>query len=98
GQACAPTQECVSGQCVCQAGETLCAGFGCVHTQSDMENCGNCGVLCDIGHVCNAGSCECPAGLTDCSGTCSDIASDRNNCGACGIFCSGFCTGGACMQ
>ena len=43
--ACAASQVCVSGACVCPVGETLCSGV-CVDLHSDTNNCGMCMNVC----------------------------------------------------
>jgi hypothetical protein len=64
GNACAGTlpdggvsstaQACISGQCQCQAGLTLC-GADCVNLLSSPTNCGSCGNKCAV--VCQNGTC-----------------------------------------
>jgi hypothetical protein len=70
----------------------------CVDLQTDLDNCGLCGVTCPDAAVCEGGACICPSNTTDCSGTCSDLQTDGNNCGACGTACAAGeeCTAGAC--
>jgi sulfatase modifying factor 1 len=41
---------------MCGAGSTLC-GRACVNIQSDVSNCGACGVRCEAGHTCLSGAC-----------------------------------------
>ena len=90
----------------CGAGLTFCAEAGaCVDLQSDLDNCGACGSVCEsdlVGVECRAGECvraDCPVGLEYCGAVdlCRDLSSDPAHCGACGNACaSGVCAGGAC--
>jgi hypothetical protein len=45
---------CAGGACVCTNGDTWCAG-SCVDTQTDINNCGHCGVVCN--NPCGIGKC-----------------------------------------
>ncbi len=68
----------------CPQGLTECSGQ-CVDTDVDGTNCGDCGVTCDPGQVCNgSGDCalSCQQGLIDCGGTCVDPNTDESFCGA----------------
>jgi hypothetical protein len=88
----------------CEAGLTDCGGV-CVDLQSDMNNCGACGEVCESGLVpveCRSGVCEranCPVGIEYCGieDGCRDLTSDPEHCGACANPCaSGVCSGGVC--
>ena len=81
----------------CPEGLQDCAGR-CVDVSTDASNCGECGVTCTTGQVCQTGQCQCQAGLVDCSGTCVDLQSDGDHCGACGQACTGgeVCSSGTC--
>ena len=88
----------------CEAGLTDCGGV-CVDLQSDMNNCGACGEVCESGLVpveCRSGVCEranCPVGIEYCGAVdgCRDLTSDPEHCGACQNPCaSGICSGGVC--
>jgi len=70
---------------------TACAkpSVSCGDTQSDVNNCGFCGVSCTSGQQCSGGSCMCEDSLTDCNGTCVSVISDKNHCGTCTTVCSG---------
>jgi hypothetical protein len=71
-------------------GQSLCGNF-CRDLQSDRNNCGTCGTVCQgpIGTVgCSNGACVCAVGLTLCSNSCVNTAFDRNNCGGCGVVCA----------
>ena len=46
-------------QSSCACGFTDCSGL-CHDVQSDTNNCGGCGMICDAGQVCSAGSCAAP--------------------------------------
>jgi len=98
---CPPGRECSGGRCVCAAGTTECArnppgrltprkGWDtfCTDTQTDEDNCGECGNACRPDQVCQDGHCTC-SDVTDlCGGVCVNIRSDPNNCGNCGHRCS----------
>ncbi|AKU93931.1 Tryptophan synthase alpha chain [Labilithrix luteola] len=113
------TTHCVAGKCQreCEPdGEVTSADCngnvddGCeVHTSSDNQNCGACGVKCPDGVNCHGGKCGCPDGQTDCGLSCVNVSSDNFNCGACGIQCPRIaapkqphtqytCVGGQCNQ
>lgn len=90
----------------CEAGLTYCPDAGaCVDLQSDLNNCGACGEICESGLVavdCRGGECvraDCPVGLEYCGAVdlCRDLSTDPSHCGACANACaSGVCTGGVC--
>jgi hypothetical protein len=93
-----------SAQATCEAGLTDCGGI-CVDLQSDMNNCGACGEICESDLVpveCRSGVCErasCPVGIEYCGAVdgCRDLSSDPAHCGACANACaSGVCSGGVC--
>jgi hypothetical protein len=91
------------GQCGCPTGTTNCGGV-CVNTNSDVTNCGGCGVFCSTPPnstpTCSNGACgfNCNAGFVQCGGTCVNLSTDPNNCGSCGHVCSfGMCTNGVCF-
>jgi hypothetical protein len=104
------TAECQSGVCVvtscndgwknCDASaEDLGVTNGCeTNVASDMANCGDCGVRCDMvangTGTCQSGSCAlvCDAGFKDCDGKpqngCeADTTSDPQHCGGCNNPC-----------
>lgn len=68
---------------MCGTGEQLCEGL-CIATAQDVDNCGDCGVRCDLGYNCEAGACRpfCATGEQFCDGACIDPNVDRNYCGA----------------
>jgi expansin (peptidoglycan-binding protein) len=73
----------------------------CVDVLTDRENCGDCGVVCELGADCVAGECTgCPDGLESCSGVCSDTGSSEEHCGSCGVSCDEgeLCIGGTCTE
>ncbi|HZL17991.1 MAG TPA: LamG-like jellyroll fold domain-containing protein, partial [Polyangia bacterium] len=79
---------CSSSICAaCPALQTACGG-SCTTTDTDNNNCGSCGHVCNTagGESCVSGVCACSSG-TDCSGSCTVTATDPNNCGACGLAC-----------
>jgi hypothetical protein len=49
-------QQCLSGACGCNQGDTLCDAR-CVNTTSDTAHCGGCGKACQTGYFCTAGTC-----------------------------------------
>ena len=69
----------------------------------DVNNCGACGVRCNVsaGQFCQGNGCctrnpdgsvvcsgmVCPGGQTNCGGTCVDTRTSASNCGACFIQC-----------
>src|SRR5215207_7227811 len=88
----------------CESELKDCAG-ACVDLQSDMNNCGACGEVCESGLVpveCRSGVCEranCPVGVEYCGAVdgCRDLSSDPGHCGACQKPCAnGVCSGGVC--
>ena len=90
----------------CEAGLTYCPNAAaCVDLQTDLENCGACGAVCESDLVpvdCRGGECvraSCPVGLEYCGAVdlCRDLSSDPEHCGACGNACaSGMCSNGVC--
>lgn len=92
----------------CEPGFTQCGALGdCVDVQSDLDNCGACGAVCESGLVpveCRGGECvraSCPVGVEYCGAVdgCRDLSSDPAHCGACGNACpGGVCSGGACVS
>jgi hypothetical protein len=87
---------CADGACGTACGTSSpnsCDG-SCVNEQSDLHNCGGCGVACTGGMTCQAAQCACPQGLVSCSGTCVNEQTDSHNCAACGHDCRyGACDG-----
>src|SRR5262245_64478059 len=88
----------LAGEVACGAGccNTLlgnsCCNDACADTQSDPDNCGGCGVVCEIEQTCQGGVCTCPDGRTVCGGVCVATQSDDANCGTCGNVCNGGST------
>lgn len=108
-RACASSDVCAAGVCVCRAGTTRC-GAACVTLDTDLSNCGACGRVC--GAVANgfpncvAGTCgatcltdrgNCNASLAD--GCETDLSRSDLHCGACGHACSTgtVCLSGSCV-
>jgi hypothetical protein len=91
----------------CPPGQVDCGG-GCVDTESDPLNCGECGFTCGadpcVGGVCIPPADDappapsCPEGQVVCGGgACTDLLTDPVNCGACGVTCGADpCVGGMC--
>jgi hypothetical protein len=103
GIACGQNERCVpqgsNGACVCDTpapdgGDLIQCGSGCVHSDSDPLNCGNCGFQCQsgscVGAMCvTAVTCNVDAGLFACTGTgCTDVTTDVQHCGSCGNDCT----------
>ena len=57
GTTCPGTTTCVSGECVCPSGETLCGSL-CVDLGTNPEYCGNCNTTCPGGSSCIDGVCQ----------------------------------------
>jgi hypothetical protein len=57
GNVCGALETCSTGQCVCQAGLSNCAG-SCVNTMTDKTNCGGCGTTCVGNKTCQGGLCK----------------------------------------
>lgn len=106
---CEVTEACGQGGCSCRAGLKTCPNQGCVDTQFDHNNCGNCGDPCADGEFCNAGNCrteqECiNSGAEPCdNGTCLTAGQrqrDPLNCGMCGNVCAHdeACVNGNCVR
>lgn len=72
----------------CNDGFKRCGG-SCTSTDTDAENCGDCGVACDPGDVCDEGACAspCPGMLTRCGGECVDTLTSVLHCGGCNAPC-----------
>ncbi len=82
------------------ASQTACTSK-CTDLQSDNQNCGSCGVICEYGQQCVSGVCTAACdevGLTECSNACVDVNSDPKSCGSCGTACdqSEKCISGVC--
>lgn len=77
-------------------------GSQCSDPQSDPNNCGACGVKCDVAkaEVCSQGTCAlaCGGGTTKCGSACVDLQNDARNCGGCGTACAQgeSCSAGKC--
>ena len=94
----APPDDCASSTANC--------ADSCVDTQTDVTNCGGCGVTCASEESCSAGVCrvstiECDGSETLCSDSCVDTNTDGAHCGGCNNAClagqtcaDGACTGG----
>ena len=56
--------------------------------QSDVKNCGGCGVVCPPEVACIAGGCACAGGLLACAQQCIDPTRDVRHCDDCGAACA----------
>lgn len=88
------------------------AGSCSANTQTDINNCGSCGNVCNSANAivaCNNGNCQiisCSPNFRDCNFDPSDgcetnILTSTTNCGACGLACNinngtGACVAGSC--
>jgi hypothetical protein len=118
GVVCKKGEACTAGKCAapnaCPPGQSQCVRADgakglCSDHQSDLVNCGACGVVCKKGEACTAGKCaapnRCAPGQTQCvradgaKGLCSNLQTDPSNCGACGVVCKKgqSCTAGVCQ-
>ena len=87
---CESAEVCCAGVC-CAA--DACCGETCLEVQSDVENCGGCGLACGEDETCSAGQClcgetlgdggpACPSPETCCNGGCTNPLFDSGCCGA----------------
>jgi hypothetical protein len=87
-----------SDNAACEPGQACCNGR-CIDIQSDIENCGGCGIRCDaeamgvLTALCQDGVCDydhCNQGYFECDGNrangCEQVM-DEQNCGDCGLVC-----------
>ena len=88
---------CREDEVSCPDGQTAC-NEACYTLTTDINNCGDCGVVCGTNERCVDGTCICKQGFTDCNGNCVSTMTDDNNCGSCGTVCpegtscsEGFC-------
>ncbi|MBQ9396050.1 MAG: hypothetical protein IJU23_11150 [Proteobacteria bacterium] len=111
GAVCGSNQKCddVAKKCVdnpgdCSAlGQKMCSAV-CTNVFTDTQNCGDCGIVCNPGEICDGGSCKAPgacnADQRECNGACKDVKTDPQNCGNCGITCGDtqICQNGSCTD
>jgi hypothetical protein len=106
---CCENMHCCKGHCqeapcnACPAGQKVCEGK-CTHVKIDESNCGDCGIVCPAGYLCENGHCVCPPGRTECNGQCVSnrrFQRDPDNCGSCGHACDTYrgqvCHHGQCI-
>ncbi len=96
------------GSLCSHCGAQACCNGICTDTNTDTNNCGQCGNACLPGPSpdCVMGLCgcsgnsgqACAAGDTCCSNGCKNLLTDSANCGECGKKCTGnqTCTNGQC--
>lgn len=84
---------------LCSEGLTACGNKTCEDLQNDPQNCGQCGVACGVGEVCQAGDCICAPGAQECGGACVVVGTNPDHCGACGNACGDMevCQAGMCQ-
>ena len=84
----------------CGPGVNAKCGDTCVDTNSDFQNCGECGTACRSDQVCSHGACAtvCGGGAVRCGNNCIDTQADVNNCGGCDKPCASgqVCSKGTC--
>lgn len=124
GQPCTALREnqwvtCETGVCLladCTAGSYDCDQdplTGCESSLKDLQNCGECGRICDYDHAiasCSDGSCKmvsCESGFDNCNSDdtdgCETAVTTIDNCGECGRMCPHFehtitgCSNGQCV-
>lgn len=96
-----PTGPCLDA---CTETQTCCPIEGdelCIETASNPLSCGECGVVCAEGEICEEGTCipaPCEGELQRCGQLCADIDNDGEHCGECGNVCgdSMGCLDGSC--
>ncbi len=105
---------CASGVCStesCNSGFADCDGTdsnGCETSTRALNNCGGCGVTCDLlnaSESCSSGVCAlqtCSAGFANCDGEtsngCETALNSLTNCGGCGVTCSRANAGASCSS
>lgn len=99
---CPQGASCTASGCMCPVGVPDVCDGRCVDTNSDNENCGECGTLCDvgIGMTCNDGDCRCPPQAPNrCGNACKNFQNDEEHCGGCNAPCTtGTCVNGECTN
>jgi len=58
GNACAPGDVCMNGNCAQDCGGLDQCGQSCVDFKNDPQNCGECGKQCKADQICVDGGCE----------------------------------------
>lgn len=109
--ACADTSGTCKETADCGKKGFACCEGKCVDAENDRNNCGACGVVCEVTNAttsCRVGRCQfqCQPGFGNCNdlrddGCEQDIASSATNCGLCGRTCSAtnaasVCSGALC--
>ncbi len=73
----------------------------CISTNTDIDNCGDCGESCEGEQACVGGECttECMGNLQLCDNACVDYSLDADHCGSCGNECADGegCSDGECV-
>lgn len=111
------TPGCSAGACTivaCNAGFSNCDGIsanGCeVNTTNNVNNCGACGLVCNLpnaNEACTSGICtiaSCSPGFGNCDGLSANgcetnLSNNNSHCGVCGNICPGgtSCVAGVCQ-
>jgi hypothetical protein len=99
---CGTCSPCVLEKAIAKCGDGACAveacqsGFadcdqkgGCESSLNSVTSCGQCGIACAAGQVCDQGKCaaSCPATKQQCGSSCVDTQSDVEHCGGCDAAC-----------
>jgi len=79
---------------LCKGSDIVCSGTNtCTDINSDTNNCGGCGHVCDKSEICSSGWCQCRQDEVYCQtlnnvNHCVSLKNDSLNCGNCGVKCS----------
>ena len=84
-----------NGACVCPSG-TCDTGSTCVSTQTNMDNCGSCGNVCNTSKVSHSSNVTCTSGSCKATACTSPYALNNGTCNDC---VSGYCySSGSCLS